>query len=81
MNKKILLIITTVVFFSSPAFSGCLKQLDNDLISTKKQLAKYECSNSKKNQLNCTIKAPRGWKKYYKNKLKYIEKKALKCLS
>jgi len=81
MNKKILLIITTVVFFSSPAFSGCLKQLDNDLISTKKQLAKYECPTNKKIQSSCKINAPKGWKKYYKNKLRLIEKKALECIS
>ena len=81
MNKKILLIAAITTFFSSSSFSSCLKKLDNDLISTKKQLAKYECPTNKTIQSSCKINAPKGWKKYYKNKLRLIEKKALKCIS
>ena len=84
MKKKLILATLSILFFSD-AYSGCLQKLNNDLLSTKKQLKKYDCDFFKDYRKNykvsfCKTNAPKGWNSYYENKLKLIEEKALKCI-
>ena len=80
MKKKLILATFSILLFSD-AYSGCLQKLDNDLVSIKKQLKKYDCEIRRNYKVSsCQANAPKGWNNYYKNKLKLIEKKALQCI-
>ena len=83
MKKKHILILTICLIFVTEVKSGCLENLDNDLLSTKKQLEKYNCriGDKKIDTKSCLLPAPNGWEKYYIKKLKKIKAKAMKCLS